>query len=92
VHLLERARLETDVIGAQQNPIVDFQASQVTAEAQPTAELHRNHLTSEKDEKGLYDPTGEDVTISPAHDQISDDLIPTEEDMLTLRKVPAPMK
>jgi hypothetical protein len=76
----------------QQNPIVDFHTAPVRASGQPTAELSHQGITDEKDEKALYDPAGEDVTVTAAHDQISDDLIPTEEDMLTLRKVPAPMK
>ena len=44
-----------------------------------------------KDEKELYGHGDEDVTVAPAQYHIADDLIPTEEDMLTLRKVPAPM-
>lgn len=44
-----------------------------------------------KDEKELYGHGEEDVTVTAAQYQISEDLIPTEEDMLTLRKVPANM-
>lgn len=44
-----------------------------------------------KDEKDLYRSGEEDVTVSAGEYQISEDLIPTEEDMLTLRKVPANM-
>jgi POT family proton-dependent oligopeptide transporter len=82
----------TNEIGVQQNPIVDFHTAPLPARGQPTAEFsHQNH-SDDKDEKALYDPAGEDVTVTAAQDQLSDDLIPTEEDMLTLRKVPAPMK
>lgn len=81
----------TNWTGVQQNPIVDFHTAPLPAKSQPTAELSHQGVPDYKDEKALYDPAGEDVTITAAQDQISDDLIPTEEDMLTLRKVPAPM-
>jgi hypothetical protein len=71
---------------------VDFHTAPVRAAGQPTAELSHQGITDEKDEKALYDPASEDVTVTAAHDQIADELIPTEEDLLTLRKVPAPMK
>jgi hypothetical protein len=71
---------------------VDFQSAPISAKGQPTAELSHQGISYEKDEKAVYDPAGEDVMVTAAHDQISDDLIPTEEDLLTLRKVPAPMK
>jgi len=81
-----------DPLGIQQNPIVDFHTAPISAKGQPTAELSHQGITDEKDEKALYSSAGEDVMVTAAHDQISDDLIPTEEDLLTLRKVPAPMK
>ena len=83
---------DTDVAGVQQNPIVDFHTAPITASGQPTAELSHQGFHDEKDEKAIYDPAAEDVTVMAAHDQIADELIPTEEDLLTLRKVPAPMK
>jgi hypothetical protein len=90
-YFLSGAERLADAIGIQQNPIVDFYTAPVSSKGQPTAELSHQGITDEKDEKALYDPAGEDVTVTAAHDQISDDLIPTEEDLLTLRKVPAPM-
>ena len=71
---------------------MDFHTAPISAKGQPTAELSNQGITDEKDEKALYNSAGEDVMVTAAHDQISDDLIPTEEDLLTLRKVPAPMK
>jgi hypothetical protein len=44
-----------------------------------------------KDEKALYGGGDEDVQVTAAPYHISDDLVPTEEDLLTLRKVPAKM-
>jgi hypothetical protein len=90
-YLLDKSERLANGIGIQQNPIVDFYTAPVSSKGQPTAELSHQGITDEKDEKALYDPAGEDVTVTAAQDQISDDLIPTEEDLLTLRKVPAPM-
>ena len=65
----------------------------VDGHGQPTAELGPAILGEKdlKDEKDLYRGGEEDVTVSAAQFHISDDLIPTEEDLLTLRKVPANM-
>jgi hypothetical protein len=82
----------TDKTGVQQNPIVDFHTAPVAAQGQPTAELSHQGFSDEKDEKALYGTSGGEITVSGAQEQLSDDLVPTEEDLLTLRKVPAPMK
>lgn len=80
-------------LGIQQNPIADLHSAPLDGHGQPTAELGPSMRGEKdlKDEKELYGHGEEDVTVAAAQYHISDDLIPTEEDLLTLRKVPANM-
>lgn len=82
----------TDCTGVQ-NPIADLHSAPVDGHGAPTAELGPSIRGEKdlKDEKDLYGHADGDVEVTAAPYQISDDLIPTEEDLLTLRKVPANM-
>ena len=64
------------------NTLIDFQSAPVKPQGMPTAELGSQEKI-----------TQDDVTVFPAShgEDIDPALIPTEEEMLTLRKVAAPL-
>ena len=65
---------------------LDFQSAPVPPEGLPTAEKY------DHDEKFGLDDAEISATVMPGHHDVTDpELIPTEEDMLSLRKVPAPL-
>jgi POT family proton-dependent oligopeptide transporter len=74
------------------NTIMDFESAPVKPQGLPTSELARNHYT---DDKKL--DVGDEITVPVVQsapggsEEMDSDLIPTEEDMLTLRKVAAPL-
>jgi POT family proton-dependent oligopeptide transporter len=66
--------------------VLDFQSAPVNAKGQPTAELANPALHDDK----KYDMEDITVQVGGAH-EIDTELVPTEEDLLTLRKVAAPL-
>jgi POT family proton-dependent oligopeptide transporter len=69
---------------------LDFQSAPINPRGMPTAEIGHNH----NDDKKMME---EDINVyvNPSTEtgmEVMDpELIPTEEDLLTLRKVPAPL-
>jgi POT family proton-dependent oligopeptide transporter len=73
------------------NTVLDFQSAPVNPRGQPTSELA--HTEYDDDKKF----NSEDITVpvtssvSRGRDEMDMELVPTEEDLLTLRKVAAPL-
>jgi POT family proton-dependent oligopeptide transporter len=72
------------------NTVLDFQSAPVSARGNPTSELARDHYD---DKKGDVDDISVPVVsaVGEGRDEMDTELIPSEEDLLTLRKVAAPL-
>lgn len=73
------------------NTIIDFESAPVKPQGLPTSELARQHYDDDK--KTAHDDISVPVVSSlpEGSDEMDPELIPTEEDLLTLRKVAAPL-
>lgn len=66
---------------------LDFQSAPVAPQGLPTAEKYDTH-----DEKFGLDDAELTAVVVPGHNDVMDpELIPSEEEMASLRKVPAPL-